>query len=501
MDELIFENENILPESSADNNFQLEINFSENSELNRFQNTLDNGDFVMLIEHNSVELDNDFEIAKERLAQLEEVVLNIKSVNAALAITDSYASANCYKSIDYAMGLSPDNRDRHVIYLSGRNSSLDDMKSNLSLAQSGKFKNIVAVTGDSVFGEGVRATQKRTFLESVHTLQLIRRNYANLFFDGCVMNPFQYTPYTLFPQYSKLVKKLNAGAKFIVTQAGYDMLKLQALRWYLGERGLFFPTIARLIFLSPEIVEAILDKRIPGIKISNDFKKILDKELQFSRNQFESAQWRRLELQAAGCRLLGYSGVQIMGIDTPTKIKSAADRIAGALREFSNFEQWLEEYNAYLAKVDMAPISGSFYMYDRVLRRSYPETPPRISEFKVATLTNKEKILYNLRKFMFHAANKQNSQNRRFWKILLANCRTCRNCRLPHTFYVCPEHCPKKSANGPCGGVKANGDCELGNFECIHSYMTRLAMWKKEVNTLEDDYLPIEGIDIQGDEK
>jgi hypothetical protein len=29
--------------------------------------------------------------------------------------------------------------------------------------------------------------------------------------------------------------------------------------------------------------------------------------------------------------------------------------------------------------------------------------------------------------------------------------------------------------------------------------MMRLAMWKKEINTLEDDYLPIEGINLNGD--
>lgn len=483
------------------NNFQIEMNFNQNSQ-NRFQAILDRGDFVMLIEHNSVGLDNDFETAKQRLHQLEEVILNIKSVNAALAITDSYATTNAYKSIDYAMGLSPENRDQHVIYVSGRNSNLEDTKAVLNLAQSTHFKNIVPVTGDAYFNEGVRDTQKRNFLESIHTLKLSNKEYPNnLLFTGCVMNPFQYTPFTLFPQYSKLVKKLTAGAKFIVTQAGYDMLKLQALRWYLGERGLFFPTIARLVLLTPEKVDAILTNKIPGIKISNDFKKILDKELQFSRNQFESAQWRRLELQAAGCRLLGYSGVQIMGVDTPTKSKIAGDRISGALREFTSFDQWLEEYNAYLAKAEMAPISASFYMYDRVLRRSYPEVPPRMSEFKEPDLSNKEKILYKLRHFMFSSADRQNAQNRRFWKLMLANCKGCKKCRLPHTLYVCPEHCPKKSANGPCGGIKANGNCEIGNFECIHSYMMRLAMWQKSINTLEDDYLPIDGIEITGDKK
>ena len=468
------------------NEMQFEINFAP-QEGNRFRETLDRGGFVFLVEHNSAGRDNDLEAAKDRLRRLEAAVLDIKSLDFALAITDGYSKQDAYRSLDYAMGLDMATRDRHVIYISGRNTTIESGKELIAFAKAGNFRNLVAVTGDAVTGEGVRDTRKRSFLESVHTLHMMNDKD---FFQGCVMNPFQYTPYTLYPQYSKLVKKLNSGAKFIVTQAGYDMLKLQALRWYLGERGLYFPTIARLLLLTQEKVESIIDRQYPGIKISSDFRKILDKESQFSSNQFESAQWRRLELQAAGCRLLGYSGIQVMGVDSPAKARTAAERIAGALREFTTFEQWLEEYNAYLARAEMAPSGSSFYMYDRILRRPYPETPPRMTEIGELKINRKEKFLYNLRKFFFTHADTQNARNRRFWKVLLAGCRTCNQCRLPSTFYVCPEHCPKKVSNGPCGGVKSNGDCEIGNFECIHSYKMRLALWQKKMFRLEDEYIP-----------
>lgn len=40
-------------------------------------------------------------------------------------------------------------------------------------------------------------------------------------------------------------------------------------------------------------------------------------------------------------------------------------------------------------------------------------------------------------------------------------CRMCGQCALPATGYACPMSCPKQLRNGPCGGVAANGDCEV----------------------------------------
>ncbi|MQA10329.1 MAG: methylenetetrahydrofolate reductase [Pseudonocardiaceae bacterium] len=41
------------------------------------------------------------------------------------------------------------------------------------------------------------------------------------------------------------------------------------------------------------------------------------------------------------------------------------------------------------------------------------------------------------------------------------NCQMCGQCALPATGYACPMSCPKQLRNGPCGGVAANGDCEV----------------------------------------
>ena len=40
-------------------------------------------------------------------------------------------------------------------------------------------------------------------------------------------------------------------------------------------------------------------------------------------------------------------------------------------------------------------------------------------------------------------------------------CRMCGQCALPTTGYACPMTCPKQLRNGPCGGVGADGGCEV----------------------------------------
>jgi hypothetical protein len=37
----------------------------------------------------------------------------------------------------------------------------------------------------------------------------------------------------------------------------------------------------------------------------------------------------------------------------------------------------------------------------------------------------------------------------------------CGDCVLSKTGMSCPMNCPKAMRNGPCGGVRANGNCEV----------------------------------------
>jgi len=41
------------------------------------------------------------------------------------------------------------------------------------------------------------------------------------------------------------------------------------------------------------------------------------------------------------------------------------------------------------------------------------------------------------------------------------DCRTCGQCVLHSTGMTCPMTCPKTLRNGPCGGVREDGHCEV----------------------------------------
>jgi hypothetical protein len=46
-------------------------------------------------------------------------------------------------------------------------------------------------------------------------------------------------------------------------------------------------------------------------------------------------------------------------------------------------------------------------------------------------------------------------------KRLLFDCRMCGQCVLSSTGMSCPMNCPKELRNGPCGGVREGGFCEV----------------------------------------
>ena len=53
-------------------------------------------------------------------------------------------------------------------------------------------------------------------------------------------------------------------------------------------------------------------------------------------------------------------------------------------------------------------------------------------------------------------------------KGLLFDCKMCGNCVLSSTGMTCPMNCPKTIRNGPCGGVRANGHCEVKpEMKCV----------------------------------
>ncbi|HWA47200.1 MAG TPA: methylenetetrahydrofolate reductase C-terminal domain-containing protein [Dongiaceae bacterium] len=56
----------------------------------------------------------------------------------------------------------------------------------------------------------------------------------------------------------------------------------------------------------------------------------------------------------------------------------------------------------------------------------------------------------------------------KFTKGFLFDCQMCGQCALSSTGMSCPMNCPKTLRNGPCGGVRDNGHCEVKpEMKCV----------------------------------
>jgi hypothetical protein len=87
---------------------------------------------------------------------------------------------------------------------------------------------------------------------------------------------------------------------------------------------------------------------------------------------------------------------------------------------------------------------------------------PAFLESSYATTKRWVKVLYPLLKRISPSATEQLM----IWaektsKGYLFNCQMCGQCILHSTGMTCPMNCPKNLRNGPCGGVRANGHCEV----------------------------------------
>jgi Methylene-tetrahydrofolate reductase C terminal len=63
-------------------------------------------------------------------------------------------------------------------------------------------------------------------------------------------------------------------------------------------------------------------------------------------------------------------------------------------------------------------------------------------------------------------------------KTPLFGCKMCGQCTLHETGLTCPMGCPKTLRNGPCGGVRVNGHCEvIPDMMCVWIKAERRSRW------------------------
>lgn len=86
----------------------------------------------------------------------------------------------------------------------------------------------------------------------------------------------------------------------------------------------------------------------------------------------------------------------------------------------------------------------------------------------------------------------------RWIKGFLFDCRMCGQCVLSSTGMSCPMNCPKTLRNGPCGGVRPGGYCEIKpEMRCVWVEAWEGSLRMRNGNAIELVQKPV-NIQLQG---
>lgn len=80
-------------------------------------------------------------------------------------------------------------------------------------------------------------------------------------------------------------------------------------------------------------------------------------------------------------------------------------------------------------------------------------------------------------------------------KGFLFDCQMCGQCALGSTGMSCPMNCPKSLRNGPCGGVRLDGNCEVKpEMRCVWVEAWRGSQQMKKSGNITQVQLPVNNL-------
>ncbi len=392
-----------------------------------------------------------------------------------------------------------------IVHYTSRDLNRVGMESRaLQLAMMG-MKNLLALTGDYT-GKGFGGQGAPVFdLESVNAIKLLGRLSKRIiesgdpdgFFVGCAVSPFKSTEAECFSQYNKLFRKIRAGARFIVTQLGYDAGKFAELMGILRRNDLqHIPAMGSVYVLNPKAAKIMNKGIIPGVVVTDDLLAVVIKEWETPRQGRQLAIERAAKLGSV-LKGLGYRGMHLGGIH---KGFDTAGRILDRMQEIEG--DWQEFYHEF-----NYPQPDGFYVFpdstsgeDETER--YGRTP--------INLSLKDKTHYSFMKkghdrfFSYESPFASMCYKTSLWidqhekikkimsslektsKRILLECQHCGDCAIQHVGFLCPEsQCPKHIRNGQCGGSR-DGMCEV--------YPDKQCVWVRAYNrmTYHKDKMDVE---------
>jgi methylenetetrahydrofolate reductase (NADPH) len=366
-----------------------------------------------------------------------------------------------------------------LVHFTCKDRSRNQMQSQLYAMQRQGIENLLVMTGDYQCSGWMGRSRPVFDLDPVQVLSLVndmnaglsqktakgeKREAAADFFAGVVVNPFKYTEAETLTQYWKLEKKIAAGAKFVVTQVGYDSRKMRELKMYLDKRGYTTPLIANIFLLTKGAAKLMRKGTIAGCYVSDLLLQTLEQESE-ADDKGLAARFARAAKMIAIAKGLGFAGVHIGGFGITAE---AFNNILAMSNEF------LKDWQQHAGELEFgAP--GGFYYYDRagaengrneIIRNRKLMSGYGLSRFFHHLVLTRDKGFYGILRALMERKERRLGMHRRhglehLGKTILYGCIDCGDCGLETTIYTCPmSQCPKCQRNGPCGGSNS-GWCEV----------------------------------------
>jgi methylenetetrahydrofolate reductase (NADPH) len=402
---------------------------------------------------------------------------------------------------DWLGGLVAEHRNRVVLHLACKDLNRNGLESAAWRYASEGFENILALTGDyPTGGFGGRAEPVFDF-DSVGLITLLKSMNDGLqvagrggkpetlpktnFFVGCAVSPFKRHERELMPQYFKLVRKIAAGAQWVVPQLGYDMRKFHEIKLFLDARGIQTPVIGNVYLLTKGVAKLFNSGKLAGCVVSDQLLQTIEK---YAAGPDKGKQYC-MELaakQLAVFKGLGFAAGYLGGIHKADAFGPIID-----LAESYGERDWTD----FIREIQFSQ-PGEFFFFDHDsytclsdssrINREYLDSLRRPVKSKEVTLDyqlsrlvhqwafTRDQALYPTLKRVFDYLDKHPGILSRMAysvekaaKYAMYGCQDCGDCSLPDCAYLCPKYsCSKCGRNGPCGG-SANGRCELDDKECF----------------------------------
>ena len=403
-----------------------------------------------------------------------------------------------------------------VIHLSCKDWNRNALESRGWKLGSEGFDNVLALSGDYPV-TGHRGLAAPVFdIDSVGLLSLFselndgirderkpdtRLDRTN-FFLGCVVTNHKRREREVMPQYFKLRKKVEAGARFVINQIGWDTRKDDELLRWIRREQLPVSVLANVYLMSRSGARAFHQGKIPGVIVTDELLALVE------RHAASPDKGRAFFLDLAAkhvavARGLGFTGVYLGGHMPASTFGEILD-LAGSFGS--------DDWRTFAPELQF-PFADEFYFFERD-----PETRLSSDEVNAAYLESKRQRKTELRVPVKYRFSRRLHQavfepgaplfpaGRAFYravenapalqkamhvaeqaaKVPLFGCRDCGDCSLPEIAYVCPEsQCAKNQRNGPCGGTR-EGLCEVYDTECIWSQAyERLKAYGEEETMLD----------------